>query len=499
MGRLRVAQIASEVAPLAKTGGLADVVASLSRELESNGNRISIYMPFYRETRIACKGAARQVRKSIPVHLGPGTTQEVNVFQATLTGNKANVFLIENAKAFDRDHIYGTSESDYADNGERFILFCRAVTQLMKESGDEYDVVHCHDWQTALVPAYIRRIYAGEGKLARMAQVFSIHNLAYQGVFGKEVMLKTGLGWELFTPEQLEYWGKVNFMKAGILYSDKISTVSPTYSKEILGSEYGCGLDGLLRTRQADLSGILNGIDTVVWDPAKDARISAPYSAKGMEGKEACRRALLQECGWENEGGKRKMIIGAVARLASQKGFDILVQAIPKLAKKPVKLVVLGRGERKIQDMLEECAHSYPGLLSVQMKFDEAMAHRIYAGADAFLMPSKFEPCGLGQMIAMRYGTLPIVRATGGLLDSIRPIGKRAGSGNGILFKEATPAGIITAVEEALELFKNEVEWKKIIPDIMGADFSWSASARQYENLYVQAIHAMEKRMKNSR
>ena len=499
MSRIHIAHVASEAAPVAKTGGLADVVGALSRNQESNGHKVTLFLPYYREARNmlnTLKQVPLQVRKSMPVHLAPGMTQEVNILQATLPNSKVNVFLVDNAKAFDRDHLYGTADADYHDNADRYVLFSRAVLHFIKDSGEQFDVMHCHDWQTALIPVYLRKLYNGEPALNRLATVYTIHNLAFQGVFPKETITRTGLGWEMFTPENLEFYGKVNFMKGGIVYSDKLATVSPTYAREMLTPEHGAGLEGLLKTRETDIVGILNGVEEQEWDPAKSAHIASAFSRKNMAGKAVCRKALLEEMGLEDPADERLMVIGTVSRLTGQKGFDIVAEAFSKLAKKGILLVILGTGSKAIQAQFDEAVRAFPRKIACRLKFDNELAHRIYAGADAFLMPSRFEPCGIGQMIAMRNGTIPIVRETGGLIDTVKPFEKKGKTGTGFRFKEATVSALMKSIDEALDAFKDENLWKNLVQEAMAENFSWPAASKHYDSLYEHAIKAREKRVK---
>jgi len=493
MPKMRIAHIASELSPLARTGGLGDTVGSMVRAQEAAGHHVITFLPYYREVRLLGGVTPQRVLSNLPVHLAPGLREEVHILQGVLPGTKVPVYLVENAKAYDRDQLYGTPEGDYADNADRFILFCRSALQAVKELKEECDVVHAHDWQSALVPAYLRRVYGGDPRFAGTACVYTIHNLAYQGSFPKETMLKTGLGWELYTPDQLEFYGKVNLMKAGILYADRMTTVSPTYAKEILTAEYGWGLDGLLRTREADLSGVLNGIDTVEWDPAKDTKIAATYSRRNPAGKAACRAALVSELGLP-PGKGRPMLVAMVARLAGQKGFELMVDALPKLAKRPVQIAVLGSGERRIQELLEDAARRFPATLALRIRVDGALAHRLYAGADAYLMPSRYEPCGLGQMIALRYGTLPIARATGGLLDTVQHVDAKKKQGTGFLFKGTNADALVKGVDEALSAFGDEELWKKLSGEAMGEDFSWASSVKRYDSIYTSAMQRRAKR-----
>jgi starch synthase len=494
MAKLRIAHIASEVTPLAKTGGLADVVGSLPKELEKLGHKVAVFMPYYREVRMLGKVAAQPVLQSLPVHLAPGLKEEISLLQAQLPNSRVTVYFVANARAYDRDNLYGTPEGDYPDNAERFILLCRGVLQSIAEMKTPFDILHCHDWQTALIPAYINHIFSDDPVFARTASVFTIHNMAYQGLFPKDTIVKTGLGWDFFTPERLEFYGRLNLMKAGILYANKVTTVSPTYGREILTPEMGFGLEGLLKIKQADLTGILNGIDEQDWDPSRDPHIRVKFSRQTLAGKAACKTAVRQEMELEEPEKERTMLIGAVARLAEQKGFNLLVEAASKLAKRPLQIAVLGSGDPTIQDMLDTTFRDYPGKFGARFKFDNPMAHRIYAGADALLIPSRFEPCGLGQMIAMRYGTLPIVRATGGLVDTVKPINSGKKQGTGFVFKPFTTEGLVKAIDEALAVFADEQLWKKLVGQAMAENFSWGDSAKKYEEVYTQAIEKQKRK-----
>ncbi len=487
MSILKIAHVASEVAPLAKTGGLAEVVGALARAHEKARHRLTIFLPYYREVRQFTSITPQLVLESLPVHLAPGIREEVSIFKVQLPNSKIPVYLVDNAKAYDRDQLYGTPNGDYPDNADRYILFSRAVLQAIKEMNESYDILHCHGWQTALIPAYLKCLYTGEPVFGRTATVFAIHNLAYQGIFPKDTLVKTGLGWGMFTPEGIEFRGQVNFMKAGILYADKISTVSPRYAREILTPEYGFGLEGFLKTRESDLVGVLNGINHEEWDPAHDQMIAATYSSQNLDGKAVCKAALLSELGLPSIGKGRTLLIGAVGRMAEQKGFDLVAEAAAKLSKRPIQMVILGSGDRKTLDLLEGVARKHPNRFAVRNKFDHVLARRIYAGADAFLMPSRFEPCGLGQMIALRYGTLPIVHSTGGLADTIRPVDIKKKQGTGFMFTPATADALLKAIDEALTVYADETLWKKLSVESMGCDFSWAVSAKRYESLYQQS------------
>lgn len=494
MAKLRIVHIASEAAPLAKTGGLADAVGAMARAQEQAGHKVAIFLPHYRIIRQLGIVKPEVLIPSLPVHVAPGIRQEVSLLKAELPGSKVTVYLLDHARSYDRDHLYGTPDGDYPDNPDRFVLLCRGALQALKEMKEEVDIVHAHDWQAALTPLYLRRTYAGEPVFAKAGAVYTIHNMAYQGAFPKESIVRVGLGWEMFTAEQLEFFGKVNFMKAGILYADRITTVSPTYANEIVTPEGGFGLDGLLRTRAADLAGVLNGIDEDEWNPEKDKHLAAPYSRRNAAGKAACRDALLAEFGLDPAESGQVLVLGAVARLAEQKGFDLLAEAAPRLMKHPLRIALLGSGERRIQELLEDLARRFPGRIALRAKFDNALAHRVYAGSDAYLMPSRYEPCGLGQMIAMHYGSLPIAHAVGGLVDTIRQVDPRKKQGTGFLFKAATADAFAKAVEDARNAYEDEPLWKKLVTEAMAEDFSWEPTVKRYDQLYADAIRQRAKR-----
>jgi len=453
---MKVLFCSSEVAPFAKTGGLADVSGSLPAALEAIGLDVRIVMPKYRCVKSDSDRA--KIADNITVHF------------------------VDSLKFFDRDGLYGNADGDHADNLERFSYFCRAILELAKKDGFKPDIIHCNDWQTALVCVYLKALYKDDPFFSNTKTVFSIHNLAYQGIFEKTHYEAIGLGWEFFTIDGFEFYDKVNLMKAGIIYSDIIATVSPTYSREVQTPEFGCGLEGVLKNRSNCLFGILNGIDHAKWDPSADRDLIKNYTAKTITDKAVNKTALQKETGLKED--KDVPLLGIVGRLAEQKGIDILSDAIDELFKSDVQLILLGTGDLAYHDLLEEKQKEYPKKLSVNIKFDAALAKRIYAGSDFFLMPSKYEPCGLGQLISFRYGTIPIARKTGGLTDTILEYDPDTEEGNGFLFKEYSAKAFNEAIKAALAAYKDKDKWHRLIGRCMGYDFSWNRSAQEYKNLY---------------
>ena len=475
---MKIAFLASEVIPYAKTGGLADVTGALPKYLNTLGADARLLMPLYRE--VKKRGLPLEtVLDHVEVDLG-GRKTAFTVKQHS--GNGFPVYFIEKDKYFDRDFLYGTAAGDYPDNGERFGFFSLAALETIKRLGFAPDILHCHDWQSAVALAYLKTIRAYDEFFAGTRSLFTIHNLAYQGLFGKDVLGKIGLPESLFNMNDLEFWGKANFLKAGILYSTAVSTVSPRYSREIQTPEFGCGLDGLLRSRSKVLFGLLNGVDYAAWNPATDTLIPALFKASDLTGKKSCKTELIKTFGLT--GGAETPVIGIVSRLAGQKGLDIVCDALPSLFALGVRLIILGTGEAKIQDSLLEARKVYPTQLGLKIAFDERLAHTIYAGSDLFLIPSRYEPCGLTQMYSLRYGTVPVVRATGGLDDSIREFDPAAGTGNGFKFEVASPDALVGAVRNALAAFRRPHDWQALVRNAFDSDFSWEKSAGEYRDLY---------------
>ncbi|MGC9064888.1 MAG: glycogen synthase, partial [bacterium] len=456
---------ASEVNPFVKVGGLADVAGALPKALENLGHKVSIVMPGYRTANLEGKKKIKFLQR-LDVPLGYGN-EMANVDRVRLSKN-VSLYLVNNGAYFEREKIY-----DFPDDTRRFIFFSRAVYELARVL--EPDIIHCNDWHTALVPGYVRFFWDKK----KVGTLFSIHNLAYQGVCDKEMFFYSKLPESSFNSEEVEFYGRFNIMKSGIVYSDIVNTVSPTYAQEIKTPEFGYGLDGLLRKREDVLVGILNGIDETEFDPTIDRYLPIRYGIDSIEKKEEVKRFLLERLGFIYKGNIP--IFSFIGRLWEQKGIDILTQAIPKFIEKDMYLVILGTGSEYYHQILTQISQSYIEKISLNLRFDNELAHLIYAGSDFFMMPSKFEPCGLGQMIAMRYGTIPIVRSVGGLKDTVKD------GETGFTFVEDSPEALAEAVERALALYNSGIEnMTNFRKRIMGEDHSWNKSAREYEKIYLK-------------
>ncbi|NVM23011.1 MAG: glycogen synthase GlgA [Desulfobacterales bacterium] len=477
---LRVWFLASEVAPFAKTGGLADVAGALPSALKKLGVDVRVGLPFYRMVRDG-GFATRMIRERLKVPLGEKTL--VGDVLETATEGGVPVYLFDLEDIFDQPELYGTPEGDYADNLERFAYFCRAALLFAKEAGLHFDVVHCHDWQTGLIPAYLKTLYREDPALSHVASVFTVHNVGYQGLFPADKLAACGLPATEFGPEGIEYWGKISLLKAGIVYADAITTVSPMYSREIQTPEFGLGMDGTLKRRSADLYGILNGADYSIWNPATDRHIRANYSLGDMKGKAECKSDLIHEVGLDQRLAGRP-VLGIISRLAAQKGHDLLARIAEHVVRLDAGLVILGAGEEKYQTLLSELGQKYPENMAVMIRFDEPLAHRIMAGADMLLVPSRYEPCGLTQIYALRYGTVPIVRATGGLDDTIEQFDPKSGEGTGFKFADHEAGAFLEEIKEAVKVYDDKTSWKKLVKNGMRADFSWEESAGKYVLLY---------------
>ena len=487
MGRsINVLFLASEVTPFAKTGGLADVAGSLPAALKRLGAWAAVGLPLYRTVK---EGSPERqlVFKGLQVPVA-GQTFMGNV-QATETEDGIPVYLFEREDLFDRPNLYRTAEGDYYDNLERFAFFSRAVLVFAKAAGMVFDVIHCHDWQTGLVPAYVSTLLRSDPFFSSTATLFTIHNIGYQGLFPGDRLSVCGLPPETFHPEGIEYWGSISLLKAGIVYSDAITTVSPTYSREIQTPEFGLGMEGILQKRSAVLHGILNGVDYSVWNPMTDPHIASPYDSDHLSEKMVDKAALLKEAGLETDLLERP-ILGMIARLSRQKGCDLLFPILEELAAMKVGIVFLGEGEEQYENALRDSAERYPGTVAVKIGFDEALAHRIMAGADIFLNPSFYEPCGLTQMYALKYGTVPVVRATGGLEDTIEEFDPRVRSGNGFKFGPYDSKAFLSAIQRAVELYTDRETWEILMRKGMAADFSWDRSAERYLDLYESLLKA---------
>jgi starch synthase len=465
--------VASEVAPWSKTGGLGDVAAALPRALAARGHAVTIVSPRYGF--VDARGAGFTRREGVVRVRGAPVTAWAR------KGNPA-VWLVEDERLFgNRRGIYGEHGRDYPDNAERFAFLARAALALPAATGTRPRIVHANDWQTGLVPFLLRREHAEDPHLAGARTVFTIHNLAYQGVFPKDVVPHLGLPWDVFRVEGMEFYDQLSFMKAGLVFADALTTVSPTYAREIRTPEGGQGLDALLRQRAADLHGILNGIDVAEWDPATDPHLPAHYTARALAGKARCKAALQRELGLPVRADAPLAAI--VSRLTEQKGFDLLVGALPELLARDAQLVVLGSGEARYREALGRAAVARRGQMALRIGFDEGLAHRIEAGADVFLMPSRFEPCGLNQLYSLRYGTVPVVRAVGGLEDTVEDYDGWQ-RGTGFKFREYTPAAFSVAARRALDVHRDRRAWRGLVHRGMAEDYSWDRSAASYEAVY---------------
>jgi starch synthase len=478
---LSIALVTSEMTPFMKTGGLADVSAALPRALARLGHQVTVFLPRYARIPFPPGEFAGSVH--VPVD---SIARSAGFYRRPLAEGVEVVF-IEHPPFFDRPHPYGpTSTEDYGDNHLRFAFLARASLEYLRSRGQRPDVLHGHDWQAGLVPVYLKAFYWDDPALHRSPTVFTIHNLAYQGNFAPEVLDILGLPWHLGSGDALGHHGGISYMKAGLQFSEVLTTVSPQYAREIQGPEMGYGLDAVLRARSGDLVGILNGVDYGEWDPRHDPHIAAPYWADDLAGKEKCKLDLLRTMGLPAE--PSLPVVGIISRLVEQKGFDIVVDAWFDLLQKPIRMVVLGTGEGRLEQGFRSLAERAPDRFAVRFAYDDALAHKIEAGSDMFLMPSRFEPCGLTQMYSLRYGTVPIVRATGGLVDSVEPWDPATGRGTGFRFTNADGTGLMWAIDLALEAIEDRKAWEQIMRNGMEKDFSWDRSAQAYVEAYRRAM-----------
>ena len=493
---MRVLFVASEATPFAKTGGLADVSSALPIALSRLGCDVTLIIPAYREALENAESKGLSVEPTgIHFEIPIGTPRiDAQVFRShlpvTSDGPSPEVLLISNEKYFDRTSLYG-SPVDYADNAARFTFFSRAAMEVACRSDRVFDIIHCHDWQTGLVPAYQKLMYQSCPAVSRARTIMTIHNMAYQGVFWHWDMLLTGLDWKYFNWEQMEFYGQLNLLKTGIVFADAVSTVSPTYAREIQSAPGGCGLETLLASRSHSLSGIINGIDPDVWDPQTDPQIPHHYSGESYEqGKYAAKIALAARLG--RAAPSPRPLIAFIGRFAEQKGVDLLIEMLRRLAAKGhAHFVVLGTGDPGIEEALRQVAASFPETIDLSIGFNESLAHLAQAAADMILVPSRYEPCGLTQLYAMRYGTIPIVRATGGLIDTVIDLNSDslgAGTATGFVFESFDAQSLEQTVMRALETYKDRNVWKTLVHRVMQQDWSWSASARGYLDLYSRLL-----------
>ncbi|HOA80363.1 MAG TPA: glycogen synthase GlgA [Defluviitaleaceae bacterium] len=465
--------VSSEVSPFAKTGGLGDVAGALPNVLRKLGLDIRVVMPKY-------KSISEKFTKDLKSKGDFSVYLDWRRHKASIYeyNKELPVYFIGNDYYFDRDNLYG-----YEDDHERFAFFCKAVLEMLLRIDFIPDIIHCNDWQTGPISLLLRETYQDDSLFNSITTLFTIHNLQYQGVFGKEAIRLLGVPDWYFNPEHIEFYGNINYMKAGLLYSDAISTVSNTYAKEIMTDEYGYGLQGVLKKRSQDLYGILNGIDYKLYNPETDDSLYVKYSKDTIELKEKNKKALQKEL---NLPEIDVPIISIVSRLVEQKGFDLIAQQLNELMQEDIQLIVLGTGEERYESLFSYMEASFPQKVSAKIFFDLDLAQKIYGASDLFLMPSLFEPCGLGQLISLRYGTIPIVRKTGGLADTIEEFDKKTGKGNGFIFCEYNSYQMLEAIRRAIELYKDKKSWKKLIKNAMSSNNSWEDSAKEYIKLYKE-------------
>ena len=481
---LRVLFVTPEAVPFAKTGGLADVAGALPKFLQDLGCELRVVMPYYRIVKES-GFPVQYLGQEIEVPIGDEMLR-ADIYQGQLSEG-IPVYFIGRDEFFDREHLYSTPRGDYFDNAERFIFFSKAVLIFCQLMSFSPEIIHHHEWQTALIPAYLRSIYQNDPLFSRTAVMFTIHNIAYQGVFKKEKFGLTGLPIEMYNPEGIEFWERINFMKAGIVYADVINTVSQKYSEEIQTSEYGYGLEGILRKRKEDLHGILNGVDYQNWDPSHDSYLITRYNSQDLSGKRECKKDLLKEFNLPPS-LENLPLLGVISRLADQKGFDLLAEILDELFTLDIGFVLLGTGEQKYHDLFTEVARKYPQKAGIRIAYDDRLAHKIEAGADFFLMPSKYEPCGLNQIYSLKYGTIPIVRATGGLDDTIVNYDPATRKGNGFKFVRYDAKEFLHQIKVAIGFYSQPERWKQLLRNAMAADFSWQRSANSYLQLYRKAF-----------
>ena len=480
---MHIAMIASEAVPFVKTGGLADVLGALPKALARLGHHITIVLPYYHRIR-SDHFNIKTTKKKARVHID-GKERDAEIFRVNVAKN-IDALLLKHDNYFAREELYQTKAGDYPDNAARFGFFAKAALRALEVMGLEVDVLHAHDWQAALALYFARTVFRNS-PLARAKTILTIHNIGYQGSFPSQTLTTLGLGVDHFTMARLEFYGRVNFLKGGIIAADAVTTVSPTHALELMTEEMGFGLEGVLAAHRRALSGIVNGIDYDEWNPATDPHIITRYTPADLDGKTACKTALQKR--FKLPVKADTPLVGMIGRLTVQKGFDLLCEALPAIEKDRVQIVILGTGELKYHNLLKAAMKEYPDSLRIELAFDNALAHQIEAGADFFLMPSLYEPCGLNQMISQKYGTLPIVRATGGLNDTVQHFDARTWKGNGFKFLNPFPTELTACLVEALEVWAQPVLRNKLIKNAMECDNSWQHAAKEYVALYEDCTH----------
>ena len=481
---LQILLATPEAVPFAKTGGLADVAGALPKFLRAMGCEIKLVMPYYRMVKESGH-PLQYLGEEIEIPLGDEKLK-ADIYLSHLSQD-IPVYFIGRGEFFDREYLYSSPKGDYFDNAERFIFFSKAVLTFCQHRGFSPDIIHHHEWQTGLIPAYLKSVYRKDPLFSHTATVFTIHNIAYQGIFKKEKFALTDLPAEMYNPEGIEFWERINFMKGGIVYADAINTVSQKYSEEIQTSEYGYGLEGILRKRGENLYGILNGVDYQDWNPSHDPHLAARYDLKDISGKKECKKDLLKELHLPTS-LENVPLLGMISRLADQKGFDLLMEILNELFSLDIGFVLLGTGEQKYHDLFTQVARKYPQKAGIRIAYDDRLAHKIEAGADLFLMPSKYEPCGLNQIYSLKYGTIPVVRATGGLDDSIIQYDPATKKGTGFKFTRYDAKEFLATLKEAIRIYSEPEQWGQLIRNAMMADFSWERSSEAYLQLYRNTL-----------
>jgi starch synthase len=480
---MRILIATPEANPFARAGGLAEVVSCLACALSRFGHQVSLVMPLY-----------RQVRESGRAILPTGQTLSIplsfqnlpaEIHQAELYPGLTFYFIGQDS-LYNRDGLYGTPYGDFEDNAERFIFFSRAVAEMIEALQLDFDVCHCQEWQTGLIPVYLRSLFRDRPRAQQLPVVYTVHNVGYQGLFSSYDFPLTGLAWELLNPKALEFYGKLNLMKGGLVFADLINTVSNRYREEILSPEYGFGLEGVFRERAGDLFGVVEGVDYQKWDPSRDPFLAKPYGPDNLEGKKACKEALVKHFGLDPSLVQRPLF-GMTTRLYERKGIDLIEGVMDELMALQAGFVLQGTGEERHQYLLQELSARYPGNMGIAIGFTEELTHQIIAGADMYLMPSRYEPCGLDQLYCLRYGTVPVVRATGGLDETIEQYDPATGLGNGFKFADYSPGAFLQAIHAALALYQDQTAWQALQRRNMAMEFSWDRVAPKYVALYERA------------
>ena len=479
----------SEVSPFSRVGGLADFSQALPVYLARLGHEVVVVTPKYRLAS-TMKPALKLLDTPLEVPIS-WMNKPARIFQSQLR-EQVPVYLIGRDDLYDREGLYGNEFGDYQDNAERFIFFSRAVLELCRVLKWAPEVIHCHDWQTGLIPVYLKTLYARDPLLQSAASLFTIHNLGYQGLFWHYDLHLTGLGWELFTPEGLEFFGKINLMKGGIIFADLLNTVSPTYRREILTPETGFGLEGVLQTRSRDLYAVLDGVDYEIWNPETDPHLPASYSSARLENKKVCKTQLQTR--FQLKKKAECPILAVISRLLDRKGLDLIRQIFPKLMELELEVILMGQGVDQYQSWALDLAKKYPGQIGLEINYQDNLAHQIQGGADILLMPSRYEPCGLDQMYALKYGTIPIVRGVGGLDDTVEDYNSQTDQGTGFKFKDYEAEKLYQTVQRAITVFRDKPRWVRLIQRAMAQDFSWATAAEAYQSLYQKASQSPRNR-----